>query len=84
MRPTGSFPGKNELPARIDTGYDGFFLISEVLYNKLKLRLSEMPRGLGYGEVGDRRALCPEESFSDCPSAKGKTQCRRIRGDLQG
>jgi len=44
--PTGTFPGKDELLVRVDTGYDGFFLISEELYKKLKLRLSEMPREL--------------------------------------
>jgi len=44
--PTGSFPKDDELLIRVDTGYDGFFLISEDLYKKLRFRLSEMPREL--------------------------------------
>jgi len=44
--PTGAFPGKDEILVRVDTGYDGFLLISEDLYKKLRLRLSEMPRKL--------------------------------------
>ena len=44
--PTGTFPGKDQLLVRVDTGYDGFLLISEELYKKLRLRLSEMPRDL--------------------------------------
>lgn len=46
LGPTGAFPGKGELLVRVDTGYDGFFLISEGLYKKLRLRLSETPRQL--------------------------------------
>lgn len=44
--PRVSFPERGEMPTRIDTGYDGFILISESLYKKLKLRLSEIPREL--------------------------------------
>lgn len=44
--PTGTFPGKDELLVRVDTGYDGFFPVSEDLYKKVRLRLSEMPRQL--------------------------------------
>jgi predicted aspartyl protease len=71
--PTGSFPGKNELPARIDTGYDGFFLISEGLYNKLKLRLSEMPREVwatGKSVTGELFALRRASLIVQVPRAK--------------
>lgn len=44
--PLGAFPEKDELPVRVDTGYDSFFLMSEALYRKLRLRLSEIPKQL--------------------------------------
>lgn len=73
MGPTGSFPGKNELPVRIDTGYDGFFLISDGLYNKLKLRLSEMPREVwatGKSVTGELFALRRASIIVQVPRAK--------------
>lgn len=42
--PAGNFPADGELPVRLDTGYEGFLLISEDLYRRLRLRLSEMPK----------------------------------------
>jgi len=42
--PTGTFQGNDELLVRVDTGYDGFFLISEDLYKKLKKVLLRIDR----------------------------------------
>lgn len=42
--PVETFPGKGEAPWRVDTGYDGFVLVSEELYERLGFRLSESPR----------------------------------------
>lgn len=44
--PVEVFPGDGEAMWRIDTGYDGFVLLSEELYERLGFRLSELPRGM--------------------------------------
>lgn len=33
-----------DIPIRVDTGYDGFLLLSERMYNRIGLRLSELPK----------------------------------------
>jgi len=40
----GTLPGKGEMLTRIDTGYDGFLLLSEDNYKHVGLHLSELPR----------------------------------------
>ena len=71
--PTGTFPEKDELPVRIDTGYDGFILISESLYKRLRLMLSEMPRELwatGKSATGELFALRRASLMVQVPKAK--------------
>jgi len=71
--PTGTFPGKDELLVRLDTGYDGFLLISEELYKKLRLRLSEMPRELwatGRSVAGELFILRRASLIVQVPKAK--------------
>lgn len=71
--PTGTFPRKDELPVRVDTGYDGFLLISETLYKKLRLRLSEMPRELwatGKSVTGELFVLRRASLMVQVPKAK--------------
>ncbi|MEM2935727.1 MAG: hypothetical protein QW231_00940 [Candidatus Bathyarchaeia archaeon] len=40
----GTLPRKGEMLTRIDTGYDGFLLLSEDNYKHVGLYLSELPR----------------------------------------
>jgi len=71
--PTGTFQGNDELLVRVDTGYDGFFLISEDLYKKLRLRLSEMPRELwatGKSVTGELFVLRRASLIVQVPKAK--------------
>lgn len=42
--PQKSFPKEGEAQIRIDTGYDGFLLLSEEDYKHLGLNLAELPR----------------------------------------
>jgi len=73
MGPTGTFPRKDELLVRVDTGYDGFLLISETLYKKLRLRLSEMPRELwatGKSVTGELFVLRRASLMIQVPKAK--------------
>jgi len=40
----GTLPREGEMLIRIDTGYDGFLLLSEANYNHIGLHLSELPK----------------------------------------
>jgi len=39
----GTLPPKGEMLIRVDTGYDGFLLLSETDYKRIGLHLSELP-----------------------------------------
>lgn len=42
--PLKSLPEKDEILIRVNTGYEGFLLLSEEYYKLLGLHLSELPR----------------------------------------
>ncbi|MBS7626751.1 hypothetical protein KEJ51_06930 [Candidatus Bathyarchaeota archaeon] len=71
--PAGNFPAEGELPVRLDTGYEGFLLISEDLYRRLRLRLSEMPKEMwatGRTVTGETLILRRAHVMIQVPKAK--------------